>query len=90
MNAPEDEEVGGDVMGKGVGTCHGQGFGLPGFLRRTPHNAETAAFTTGSHVKATPAATRFLPTLCEGRCVPFTIADDSVATSRYQVFAHLV
>jgi hypothetical protein len=77
-----DEEVGGDVIGKGAGTCHGQGFGLPGFRRRTPHNAETAALTAGSDVKATPAATRVLPTLWEGRCVPLTIADDSVATVR--------
>ena len=69
-----------DVMGKDVGTCHGQGLGLPGFRRRTPHNADTAAFTTGSDVKARPAATRVLPTLWEGRCVPLTMADDSVAT----------
>ena len=71
-----------DVMGMDVETCHGHGLGLPGFRRRTPHNAETAALTTGSAVKARPAATRVLPTLWEGRCVPFTIADESVATVR--------
>jgi hypothetical protein len=69
-------------MDKGAGTCYGTGFGLPGFRWRTPHNAETAALTTGSDVKATSAATRVLPTLWEGRCVPLTIADASIATVR--------
>ncbi len=61
-----------------------QGLGtgvLPGDRRRTLHKFETTVLTSSEAVNAIPARTIFFPTLCEGRCVPFIIACDSVAAS---------
>ena len=54
---------------------------LPGDRRLTLHNFETAVLTSIGAVNAMPARIIFFPSLCEGRCVPFIIACDSVATS---------
>jgi hypothetical protein len=55
---------------------------LPGERRRTLHKVETAVLTSSGAVNAMPARIIFFPILWEGRCVPFMIACDNVATSR--------
>ena len=46
------------------------------------HNFDTAVFTAIGAVTARPACIMVFPTLCSGRCVPFIMACDMVATSR--------
>ncbi len=60
----------------------GLGKGLPGDRWRIEHNVDTAFFTARGAVKANPALIMLLLALCSGRCVPFIIVCDKVATSR--------
>jgi hypothetical protein len=46
------------------------------------YNFYTAVLTAIGAVTARPACITVFPTLCSGRCVPFVMACDMVATSR--------